>query len=174
MARSGFGYPGDPIRVLRYPGTLFGRQDAHDYGFLDTALHPDVHAYYHALSIDEKRRQFAPTLRDNAPADGQVIEQVWFAGVHTDVGGGMPKTQLSDITLAWMLHKARLHGIELITDEDAYPRLLLRSESANDLIDRSWNPLWGRPRVRPIAAAASIAKRSEFGWRPNDVTAHGN
>jgi hypothetical protein len=45
------------------------------------------------------------------PKQGQTIEQVWFTGVHTDVGGGYPETGLSDITLDWMIGKARDAGL---------------------------------------------------------------
>ena len=56
--------------------------------FHDATLHPDVAFGYHALAIDEKRRDFPPCLWDEANAvPGQTIEQVWFAGSHSDVGG---------------------------------------------------------------------------------------
>jgi hypothetical protein len=59
----------------------------------------------HALALDEKRKSFLPTLWQQdaaAKANGQVLKQVWFAGVHTNVGGGYEEHGLSDITLAWM------------------------------------------------------------------------
>jgi uncharacterized protein (DUF2235 family) len=81
------------------------------YGFLDTTLHPDVLNAYQALAIDERRSEFPPTLWTSQPANGQTLEQIWFTGVHSDVGGGYgadPTTQtaLSDITLSWMMSKA--------------------------------------------------------------------
>jgi uncharacterized protein (DUF2235 family) len=60
------------------------------YGFLDTSLHPNVHNAYHALAIDEMRCEFPATLRTSEPVPGQTLEQVWFAGVHSDIGGGEP------------------------------------------------------------------------------------
>jgi hypothetical protein len=39
------------------------------------------------------------------------VEQVWFAGVHSNVGGGYPRTGLSDVALQWMLTKAAAHGL---------------------------------------------------------------
>ena len=41
------------------------------------------------------------------------MEQVWFSGAHTDVGGGFEEAGLSDITLEWMVQKAVAHGIKL-------------------------------------------------------------
>ncbi len=78
--------------------------------FHDTDLSSRVDYAYHALAIDEKRKNFEATLwHQQAHAVGQVLEQVWFPGVHTDVGGGNPETEsgLSDNALQWMLEKAK-------------------------------------------------------------------
>lgn len=65
------------------------------YAFYDTTLSSIVENAFHALSIDEKRSNFKPTLweRSTNPAKRdfkQVLEQRWFAGVHANVGGGYP------------------------------------------------------------------------------------
>ena len=53
-----------------------------------------------------------PTLWDRpADAPDQTLEQVWFAGVHSDVGGGYPKPGLSEITLLWMVQRAARCGL---------------------------------------------------------------
>lgn len=72
------------------------------FDFADNALSPRVANGRHAVSVDEKRRDFEPTLWD---ARGG-IEERWFAGVHSDVGGGYPSRKLADITLEWMLSEA--------------------------------------------------------------------
>lgn len=84
----------------------------------DATLYPNVRAAYHAMAIDEKRLNF-PVLRFTEDAR---ITQAWFAGVHSDVGGGYPsaESQLSDITLAWMIAAARQHGMEFIPDVKDY------------------------------------------------------
>jgi len=84
--------------------------------FLDTNLHPNVLNAYHALAIDEKRPQFQPTLW-NVGSPGQTLEQVWFSGYHSDVGGGVSgipvgAKALSDIPLAWMISKASALGLQ--------------------------------------------------------------
>src|SRR5579862_783569 len=76
----------DTVGSLGIP-SLVGAVDPIAYGFLDTSLHPDVLNAYQALAIDERRREFPPTLWTSAPLAGQTIEQVWFIGVHCDVGG---------------------------------------------------------------------------------------
>lgn len=76
--------------------------------FHDTELSTKIGFAYHALAIDEKRKNFEATLwRQQDGSINQVLEQVWFAGVHSDVGGGYPETGLSDIALEWMIAKAQ-------------------------------------------------------------------
>lgn len=83
------------------------------WSFHDTELSSTVQAAFQALSIDEQRAAFRPTLWKQQPdaKAHQVLEQVWFAGVHSDVGGGLPDTSLSDIALLWMVAKAQEHGL---------------------------------------------------------------
>ncbi|MGA7343001.1 MAG: DUF2235 domain-containing protein [Terracidiphilus sp.] len=72
----------------------------------------------HAISIDEHRCFFQDNLWGD-PVKGQDLVQVWFAGVHSDLGGSYPQPQagLSDITLRWMLSE-----IGLLPGEDGkYP-----------------------------------------------------
>ncbi len=82
------------------------------WGFHDTQLSSHVHFAYHALSIDETREPFKPTLwtSDDIPPS-QTVEQVWFSGVHTEVGGGSDKSELSDIALLWLVDKATAAGL---------------------------------------------------------------
>jgi uncharacterized protein (DUF2235 family) len=85
--------------------------------FHDTDLSRYVLNAYHALAIDERRRPFRPTVWHQQPgAQGQTLEQVWFAGAHSDVGGGYPDTGLSEIPLLWMAEKARTCGLAFKPD----------------------------------------------------------
>lgn len=59
---------------------------------------------FHAVALDEKRDAFRETRVDNG-------YQVWFRGVHSDVGGGGENPGLSNITLRWMLRKAVKVGL---------------------------------------------------------------
>jgi len=86
----------------------------HHWAFHDTELSSWVRAAFHALAIDEQRSSFRPTLwhqRPGAGRQGQELKQVWFAGVHCDVGGSYRETGLSDITLLWMVDQARKYGL---------------------------------------------------------------
>lgn len=86
--------------------------------FHDTKLNKEVKAAYHALALDEQRHTFQPTLWDvTKKRPGQVVEQVWFSGVHSDIGGGYPQRHHSDIAFQWMVEKARQnHGLKLSPD----------------------------------------------------------
>ena len=152
----------DTVGSLGIPA-IFGGIDHARYGFLDTNLHPGVKNAFHAIGLDEQRRQFPSTLWTSAPAPGQTIEQVWFSGCHGDVGGGTPLagpvddgTRLSDITLAWMAAKAEALGV---TFDPAAPPLTstLPAKFALDAINESWKPNCGVPLQRPVAADAKIA-----------------
>ncbi len=82
--------------------------------FHDTDLSSTVSFAYQALAIDEKRRNFEPTLWHQQDTSGkQKMEQVWFAGVHSNIGGGYPENGLSDIALNWLISKAKNCDLEL-------------------------------------------------------------
>lgn len=82
------------------------------YRFHDPRLSSIVRHAFHAVAIDERRKPFRPTLWETRPGIQQVVEQVWFSGVHSDVGGGYPERGLSDVTLRWMMSQAASAGLE--------------------------------------------------------------
>lgn len=77
----------------------------HRFKFTDPELPACVERARHALAIDEERASFAPSLWTHDP---ERTEQVWFAGVHSNVGGGYPKQGMSLVTLDWMMGEAEL------------------------------------------------------------------
>jgi len=84
--------------------------------FHDRRLSSIVEHACQAVAIDETRRLFEPTLFEQGPSgleNGQMLEQSWFAGVHSNVGGGYEDTGLSDITLYWMAMHAERCGLAL-------------------------------------------------------------
>jgi len=89
--------------------------------FHDTDLSSTVDAAFHALAIDEHASLFRPTLwtsQKHAP-EHQRVEQVWFAGSHSDVGGGIRGHGLSDVALAWMVERSREYGLAFSPDDAA-------------------------------------------------------
>jgi uncharacterized protein (DUF2235 family) len=166
----------DTVGSLGIPSAI-GGIDPIVYGFLDTNLHPNIKNAYQALAIDEKRAQFPPTLWQGPTAPGQTLEQVWFTGAHSDVGGGEPDdlpgtTALSDITLAWMMSKAEALGLEFAGDIP----MPLDTALALDAFHESWKVFNGVPIRRKIAANSSISNSvavrcaNESTWRPQNLT----
>jgi uncharacterized protein (DUF2235 family) len=80
-----------------------------------TAALPDISILRHAVSIDERRAFFRQNLIHEPVAPTQNLKQVWFAGVHSDVGGSYPECEsgLSKIALRWMLCEAQSAGLVL-------------------------------------------------------------
>lgn len=117
----------DTVGARGIPVAALNKYSRDKYEFHDVTLSGSVEFAYHAMAIDEHRDPFKPTLWDNEPKayqyrpDGtkdmgkeQTIEQVWFCGAHSDVGGGYGarSTQnLSDIPLMWMIDKATAVGL---------------------------------------------------------------
>jgi uncharacterized protein (DUF2235 family) len=113
-------------KISREFGTTFGRPcPIHFLGLWDTvssvgwawdpktlpytANNPSVAIVRHAVAIDERRGFF----RQNLWGDGPDVKQVWFAGVHCDVGGSYPplRSGLSQLTLQWMVGQAEAAGL---------------------------------------------------------------
>lgn len=123
----------------------------------------------HAVSLNEKRSKYRPNLW--VPPHGDHVSpltglprfrQVWFAGVHSDVGGGYEDNRLSDISLEWMLREAEAHGLLLGTHNT---RTL-----APDPSGKIHNPLWPfwwvlgwwkRPLPGDAEVHASVGRRME-------------
>jgi glutathione S-transferase len=100
----------DTVGALGVP--IYRREDGElldVFQFANLDLSSKVALGLHAVSIDEEREHFLPTLW-NPRQDGS-IQQVWFAGAHADVGGGYPERNLSDISLRWMMQELQCAGV---------------------------------------------------------------
>lgn len=87
-----------------------------------TANNPIVDIARHAISIDERRCQFRQNHIGNKYKKD--VKEVWFSGVHSDVGGSYPEEEsgLSQIALKWMTDEAMKAG--LLVDGERYARVL--------------------------------------------------
>ncbi len=170
----------DTVGSLGIPA-IFGGVASVVYGFLDTGLNPHILNAYHAVAIDERRSEFPATLWTTPPAPGQTVEQVYFCGVHCDVGGGYADdasdgTALSDITLSWMISKAMPLG--LVFDPDALAKYTspIDKKNALDTKHESWNLLWAFPKPRVIAPVATLANsvgvrcQNDSTYRPGNLS----
>lgn len=108
----------DTVGALGIPVNWINHFNPFFHRFHDTKLNSTIKFGFHALAIDDSRKTFSPTLWDeSAIAENQTIEQIWFCGDHSDVGGGHKQRGLSDISLRWMMRKARARKL-LFNDED--------------------------------------------------------
>ena len=102
---------GIPLHALSWAR----QRNTRDFGFHDTELGPHVRCALHAVAIDEGRGPFEPTLWSEPvappaappaePPAAQTVEQVWFPGVHSNVGGSYPDAGLADGALRWMMER---------------------------------------------------------------------
>lgn len=173
-------------------GSPFGIADVinstiYRFKFPDRTLSPEVARACHALALDEKRKSFAPVLWCEEPGDETRIDQVWFAGVHSNVGGGYLRQGMSLVALDWMMRKAEESGLRFLPAH----RLLYREGSdVNDKLYDSraglgvlyrWNPrhverLCRKNRVLPKVHRTvfhRIARNTE-GYAPGSLPVDGD
>jgi uncharacterized protein (DUF2235 family) len=151
---------------------VFGRDIAWPY----TRSLPNVRVIRHAVSIDEKRPQFEEYLVKPDP-DQQypALKQVWFAGVHSDVGGGFEEDSnltLSKITMRWILDGAIRRGLKVRSGKYKYHLTKLgEKEACSDMrstetgwrfLQAPWRWLVKPWRTRPIPDGATIHSSVEI------------
>ncbi len=175
----------DTVGSLGIPGIFFNLLNQKQYGFLDTALHPCVARACHALSIDERRAQFKPTLWTNPdgsvrPNDAQ-LQQVWFPGAHSDVGGGYLQCQLSDVPLSWMMHKAKENGLIFTPEAEAQYLVPPLADALGQPHDEWKIVPWGIPEHRHVPPTAVMSNSVQLrlddtnsDYKPENLNLNGN
>jgi uncharacterized protein (DUF2235 family) len=114
----------DTVASVIESGPWGPRLRSHAY----TRRNPSVEMVRHAVAMDERRTMFSPQLWPagedywGGPFKGidprpQDVREVWFAGVHGDVGGGYPEAEsgLCKVPLAWMIEQTRSTGLHYVT-----------------------------------------------------------
>jgi len=98
----------DTVGSMGIPNYVKGSRNDF-FSFVDTKLPRAVEFGFHAMALDEQRRDFPVTRWDKDTR----VEQVWFVGAHSDVGGGYPLTEsgLSNLALDWMTLKLAGAGV---------------------------------------------------------------
>lgn len=146
-----------------------------------TASNVIVRTARHAVAIDERRAFFRTNLLKRLPerlAARQDLKQVWFAGVHGDVGGGYPEKDsgLSKLALQWMVEEATAHG--LAVDPDRLDKALGVTDTNQARPDpdagmhRSLRRLWWLAEIVPKKSFATgrwrinLARRRDMGRAP--------
>ena len=117
--------------------------------FHDLSLSEFVESARHAVAIDERRKDFVPTLWDNLESltaaagsdfrkDDAPYQQKWFPGTHSSVGGGGNRRGLSDQALDWVLDGARHVGLEL--DKSPRSPIFKLKPDVSEYLEDSENP----------------------------------
>lgn len=76
-----------------------------EYSFYDTTLNECIENAFQALALDEERGPYTPALWEKPRGSTTNLKQVWFPGVHSNVGGGYDDADIANITLAWMMSR---------------------------------------------------------------------
>jgi hypothetical protein len=98
--------------------------------FVDETIPACVERAIHAIALNEQRSQFEPLLFGR-PREGQTLQQCWFLGSHSDVGGGNEKQGLANISLAWMM--AQLQDL-IHFDPSTIKRITTHSNRSSEAI----------------------------------------
>ncbi|MCK0149103.1 DUF2235 domain-containing protein [Marivita sp. S6314] len=140
---------------LRLP-LLWRLTDAH-HAFHNDQLGPSIEHGFHALAYDETRMAYAPVLWTCPPGWSGHVEQVWFKGVHGDIGGQLRGREqarpLANIPLVWMLDRANAVGLDLPADwRTRFEQDPTAPSSGNW---RGWGSLFLHRRRRKVGADPS-------------------
>lgn len=116
----------DTVKALGLPYPLLTRLAPMATEFHDDNIGGDVRHGFHALAYNETRMAYEPKLWAAQPDWQGLMEQVWFAGAHADIGGQVwrqPASRpLSNIPLSWMLERVSRCGLDLPDDwKDRFP-----------------------------------------------------
>lgn len=108
----------------------------------DRELSPRVNYARHALAIDDERTTFHPVLwnepaeavaaDEGKPLSEQRLVQVWFAGMHANVGGGYPDDALAYVPYLWMMREAAARGLIFKQQPADDPDAIRAAQSARD------------------------------------------
>ncbi|HBA85030.1 MAG TPA: hypothetical protein DCZ95_13130 [Verrucomicrobia bacterium] len=131
-----------------------------NYSFHDTQLGTHVIHGRHAVSIDDNRALFMPTLWINPDSgcpiydlseNGRTVKQLWFCGQHSDVGGGANQPA-TNMTLRWMREEAK--GCGLVLEEGSIEKLDVKPLA--DLLKKSALPWDLMPRGVPLLTVENV------------------
>lgn len=152
----------DTVRALGVPFKVLEALNPMKNKFHNHRLCQNVGYGCHALSIDDQRKTFHPTLwQEQHATENQKIEQVWFPGVHTDIGGGYRKHGLADITLEWIVKKACEHGLRLYPKHKIKPQpvangLMHNSREGLAKLYRKAQRTWPLKGVQPVIHQSAL------------------
>jgi uncharacterized protein (DUF2235 family) len=157
----------DTVAALGFPVEWIANwwnDNVHRFKFGRTHIPSNTLCVRHALAIDDARTTFEPLLwteegqgqehesreeNEGPPQTLERVKQVWFAGSHSNVGGGYPKQGMSLVALDWMMGEAERAG-------------LLFVEEVRGLY-------WSAKNVHDHLYDSRAGLRSYYRYRPRDI-----
>ena len=112
----------DTVGALGAPGFIGQVFNGNKYQYHDISLVPQIQNAYHAMAIDERRKAFKVNPWEKPAGWNGVLEQAWFAGVHSNVGGSYNPDGLANEALHWIVEKAEGLGLQFDSDYLAWFR----------------------------------------------------
>ena len=170
----------DTVGALGIPAPFLGTLGTTRYLFHDTQPSRIIDHARHAVSIDEIRQDFEPSLWHAKP--GIDLKQVWFAGAHTDIGGGYPDRALGDHPGLWLAEEAEACGLALEphftnalkpdhtarqhNEYKGFYRAMRRRvvRDVEPVLHRSVKQRWEDPKVKYRSPALKTLLDSQGGW----------
>ena len=169
----------DTVGALGAPGIIGQLTGRGRNEFHDISLGSHIENAFHALSIDEHRKPFAPSFWSRPSGWSGQLEQAWFPGVHTNVGGGYDPDGVANEALQWVAEKAENLGLEFDKVFLQHYRPCFNSTLRDSM--RPWYQVMGDYQ-RPIGAhpadgemihQSAIDRRNLFpDYRPKNLEVH--
>jgi uncharacterized protein (DUF2235 family) len=100
----------DTVASFGKPNLHDSQQPISDVLFENRTIAQNIQQAYHLVAVDETRLAFRPTLMNAIDR----VKEIWFPGVHSDIGGGYQRDGLSDVALSFLIDRARAHGIQFM------------------------------------------------------------
>jgi hypothetical protein len=153
-------FPGVRIRFLGLWDIVgqFGVPGEHVNAGHDLGMPPNVDRCFHAMALDETRLLFPLTRLGKKTGAAAGVQEVWFRGVHSDVGGGNGNPGMNWLSLHWMYQNALRHKLPISAKAV--------ESNMKDSFDQN-----GIPRPRQISAHTVDLKRAREIF-PTDVLHH--
>ena len=164
----------DTVGALGIPVGILSGIGRQKYQFHDVSLPGIVENAFHALAVDEQRVDFAPSVWSQKNAS-QVLDQQWFPGVHTNIGGGYADNGIANHALLWMISKAVNLGLEV---DDKYLSHYVPDHKGEIYQSRKSFYRLKKPYVRPIGSGlneslheSTVSRLSDdSSYKPSNVT----
>jgi uncharacterized protein (DUF2235 family) len=132
----------DTVGALGIPLSKATRVNTVIVGFHDTTISNMIEHAVHALAVDERRGPYMPALWTlevgQALEPGQTVLQVWFPGVHSDIGGGYRDRGIGAHTLHFMLRQAARYGLVLDEAPTVPAETLEPLPAQHESFDAAW------------------------------------